>query len=53
MEIIYIKQNNAKSHIDLNDVKFLEAAIKDRFDIRLLSHPPNNLDLNVLDLGFF
>ena len=47
METIYIQQDNAKPHIDPNDAKFLNTAIKDGFDIRLLCQPPNSPDLNV------
>ncbi|GKC88696.1 hypothetical protein Tco_1149345 [Tanacetum coccineum] len=50
---IYIQQDNARPHIDVNDSEFLEAASRDGFDIRLCFQPPNSPDLNVLDLGFF
>ncbi|GJS43542.1 hypothetical protein Tco_0568585 [Tanacetum coccineum] len=50
---IYIQQDNARPHIDVNDSEFLEAASRDGFDIRLCFQPPNSSDLNVLDLGFF
>ena len=50
---IYIQQDNAKPHIDVADKDFIEAATKDGFDIRLCFQPPNNPDLNVLDLSFF
>ncbi|KAL4590609.1 hypothetical protein LXL04_003546 [Taraxacum kok-saghyz] len=50
---IFIQQDNAKPHIDVNDSEFLEAASRDGFDIRLTFQPPNSPDLNVLDLGFF
>nr|GEY39158.1 hypothetical protein [Tanacetum cinerariifolium] len=50
---IYIQQDNAKPHINVNDSAFLEAASRDGFDIRLCFQPPNSPDLNVLDLGFF
>nr|GEV71531.1 hypothetical protein [Tanacetum cinerariifolium] len=50
---IYIQQDNAKPHFNVNDSAFLEAASRDRFDIRLCFQPLNSLDLNVLDLGFF
>ncbi|KAI3511819.1 hypothetical protein L1887_18977 [Cichorium endivia] len=50
---IFIQQDNAKPHIDVNDIEFLEAASRDGFDIRLSFQPPNSPDLNVLDLGFF
>ncbi|KAL7598103.1 hypothetical protein Lser_V15G26393 [Lactuca serriola] len=50
---IFIQQDNAKPHVDVNDSEFLEAASRDGFDIRLCFQPPNSPDLNVLDLGFF
>lgn len=50
---IYIQQDNAKPHIKVDDVEFLQEASRDGFDIRLCFQPPNSLDLNVLDLGFF
>ncbi|XP_023767508.1 uncharacterized protein LOC111916103 [Lactuca sativa] len=50
---IFIQQDNAKPHIDVDDSEFLEAASRDGFDIRLCFQPPNSPDLNVLDLGFF
>ncbi|KAJ0854273.1 hypothetical protein HanRHA438_Chr14g0660821 [Helianthus annuus] len=50
---IFIQQDNAKPHIDVNDTEFMHEASKDGFDIRLYFQPPNSPDLNVLDLGFF
>jgi hypothetical protein len=50
---IFIQQDNARTHISLDDPEFLQEATKDGFDIRLMSQPPNSPDLNVLDLGFF
>ncbi|XP_031120346.1 uncharacterized protein LOC116023482 [Ipomoea triloba] len=50
---IYIQQDNARRHITMNDVEFLEAAKKDGFDIHLTCQPPNSPDMNVSDLGFF
>ncbi|GJS03048.1 hypothetical protein Tco_0319556 [Tanacetum coccineum] len=50
---IFIQQDNAKPHIDVNDAEFLQEASRDSFDIRLRFQPPNSLDLNVLDLGVF
>ncbi|KAL3624852.1 hypothetical protein CASFOL_031520 [Castilleja foliolosa] len=50
---IYIQQDNARTHIDINDGEFRRAATQDGFDIRLMCQPPNSPDLNVLDLGFF
>ncbi|XP_023757888.1 uncharacterized protein LOC111906365 [Lactuca sativa] len=50
---IFIQQDNANPHIDVNDSKFPEVTSRDGFDIRLCFQPPNSPDLNVLDLGFF
>jgi hypothetical protein len=50
---IYIQQDNAPSHLKLDDPLFCEAAKRDGFDIRLICQPPNSPDFNVLDLGFF
>jgi hypothetical protein len=49
---IFIQQDNAPSHLKLDDPIFCEAAKQDGFDIRLICQPPNSLDFNVLDLGF-
>ena len=51
--IIYIQQDNAKTHIAVNDSVFCAAAQADGWDIRLTCQPPNSPDLNILDLGFF
>jgi hypothetical protein len=50
---IYIQQDNAPTHIKLDDPIFCEAAKQNGFDIRLISQPPNSPDFNILDLGFF
>jgi hypothetical protein len=50
---IFIQQDNAPSHLKLDDPIFCEAAKQDGFDIRLICQPPNSPDFNVLDLGFF
>ena len=50
---IYIVQDSAPSHIEVNDALFCEHAKKDGFDIRLVCQPPNSPDFNILDLGFF
>ncbi|KAH6804494.1 hypothetical protein C2S51_032741 [Perilla frutescens var. frutescens] len=50
---IFIQQDNARPHLDINDAHFVEEAQKDGFDIRLCCQPPNSPDMNVLDLGFF
>ena len=50
---IYIQQDNAKPHLIISDTKFVDAAHACGFSICLRCQPPNSLDLNVLDLGFF
>jgi hypothetical protein len=50
---IFIQQDNAHTHIDVNDPAFVAAAQADGWDIRLTCQPPNSPNLNVLDLGFF
>ncbi|XP_057789677.1 uncharacterized protein LOC131006538 [Salvia miltiorrhiza] len=50
---IFIQQDNARTHVDPNDVEFQEVASQNGFDIRLMCQPANSLDFNILDLGFF
>ena len=50
---IYIQQDNVKPHIAHNDREFLEEAMTDGFNIKLVQQPPNSPDMNLLDLGFF
>ncbi|XBJ06018.1 hypothetical protein VPH35_024697 [Triticum aestivum] len=50
---IYVQQDNAKTHIPLDDPEFVAAAQAEGWDIRLTCQPPNSPDLNILDLGFF
>jgi hypothetical protein len=50
---IFIQQDNAKTHIAIDDPDFCRVAQEDGWDIRLMCQPPNSPDLNVLDLGFF
>ena len=50
---IFIQQDNARTHIDVNDPALVQAAQADGWNIRLACQPPNSPDLNVLDLGFF
>jgi len=47
------QQDNAPSHLKLDDPIFCEAAKQEGFDIRLICQPPNSPDFNILDLGFF
>ena len=50
---IYIQQDNAPSHVPVNDEEFAAAVRQTGLDIRLINQPANSPDLNVLDLGFF
>ena len=50
---IYIQQDNAPSHVPVNDEEFAAVVAQTGFDIRLINQPANSPDLNVLDLGFF
>ena len=50
---IFIQQDNAPSHLKLDDPQFCESAKLGGFDIRLICQPPHSLDFNILDLGFF
>jgi len=50
---IFIQQDNAPSHLKLDDPIFCEASKQEGFDICLICQPPNSPDFNILDLGFF
>nr|ACV32576.1 mar19 transposase [synthetic construct] len=50
---IFIQQDNAPSHLKLDDPDFCEHAKQEGFDIRLICQPPNSPDFNILDLDFF
>lgn len=50
---IWIQQDNARTHIPVNDEEFALAVAQTGLDIRLINQPPNSPDMNVLDLGFF
>ena len=50
---VRIQQDNAPSHISVDDPEFLAAATADGWNILLYCQPPNSPDTNVLDLGFF
>jgi len=52
-QTIYIQQDNAPSHVPVNDEEFRTAVAHTGLDIRLINQPSNSPDLNVLDLGFF
>jgi hypothetical protein len=50
---IFIQQDNAPTHLKLDDPEFCEHAKQEGLDIRLICQPPNSPDFNILDLGFF
>ena len=50
---IFIQQDNAPTHLKMDDPQFCEFTKQDGFDIRLICQPPNCPDFNILDLGFF
>jgi hypothetical protein len=50
---IWIQQDNAPTHVLVNDEQFAHAVAQTGLDIRLMNQPANSPDMNVLDLGFF
>ena len=50
---IFIQQDNTPSHFKLDYPVFCEAVKQEVFDIRLICQPPDSLDFNIIDLGFF
>lgn len=50
---VFIQQDNAKTHIQCNDVQFVAEAARGGWDIRMVFQPPNSPDTNILDLGWF
>jgi len=50
---IWIQQDNARTHVLVNDEQFARAVAQTGLDIRLMNQPANSPDMNVLDLGFF
>lgn len=51
--VIFIQQDNARSHVDPNDEDIIRVGTQNGFNIRLMCQPANSPDLNILDLGFF
>lgn len=49
---IFIKKDNARTHVECGDKDFQEAASRDGYDIQLMCQAPNSPNLNILDLGF-
>ena len=52
-KMIFIQQDNAKTHLDVNDAEFVETVKMDGHDIHLCCQLANSPNMNVLDLGFF
>ncbi|XP_044325344.1 uncharacterized protein [Triticum aestivum] len=50
---IFIQQDNATLHLKPSDEIFRRAVEQTGLDIKLIQHPPNSPDLNILDLCFF
>ncbi|WOG86286.1 hypothetical protein DCAR_0205487 [Daucus carota subsp. sativus] len=52
-KVIYIQQDNARTHINQDDAEWQQAHKQGDFTFILVQQPPNSPDLNILDLGFF
>jgi hypothetical protein len=52
-ETIWIQQDNAPSHVPVDDAVFATAVARTGLNIHLMNQPPNSPDMNCLDLGFF
>ena len=52
-ETIWIQQDNAPSHVLVDDAVFAAVVAQTGLDIRLMNQPPNSPYMNCLDLGFF
>jgi hypothetical protein len=50
---IFIQQDNARCHVNEDDIEFRQAVSQDGFDIWLMCRPPNSQEPNVSDLGSF
>jgi hypothetical protein len=50
---IWIQQDNARTHVPIDDEDFARAGAQTGFDVRLINQHPNSPNMNVLDLGFF
>ena len=42
-----------RAYLDTTDYKFPQATFELNLNVKLVFQPPNSLDLNVLDLGYF
>uniref|UniRef100_A0A0A9D212 Tc1-like transposase DDE domain-containing protein n=1 Tax=Arundo donax TaxID=35708 RepID=A0A0A9D212_ARUDO len=52
-QTIWIQQDNARTHVALDDEAFALAVAQSNLDIRIMNQPPNSPNMNVLDLCFF
>lgn len=52
-KVIYIQQDNARTHVTHDDEEWQQVYQQEDFTFILVQQPPNSPDLNVLDLGFF
>ncbi|GAA0173619.1 hypothetical protein LIER_27198 [Lithospermum erythrorhizon] len=52
-EVIYIQQDNARTHVDPSDEQFQVVATLSSLHLQLIYQRPNSPDMNILDLGFF
>ncbi|KAJ4427364.1 hypothetical protein ANN_24985 [Periplaneta americana] len=50
---VSVQQDNEHPHISPNDPTWMDAAAASGITLELVCQPPNNLDMNVLDLGYF
>jgi hypothetical protein len=50
---IFIQQDNAPTHLKVDDPEFCKFANQDGFDIQLICQPANSLDFSILYLGLF
>jgi hypothetical protein len=50
---IWIQQDNAKTHVPVDDAQFAIATTQSGLDFRLMNQLPNSPDMNCLDLRFF
>ncbi|KAF0685549.1 Aste57867_22590 [Aphanomyces stellatus] len=50
---IYIQQDNARPHVEVDDADVKMAGCLDGWSIQLVAQPAMSPDFNVLDLGFF
>jgi hypothetical protein len=50
---IWIQQDNARTHVPVDDIQFAISAAQTWLNIRLINQPLNSPDMNCFDLGFF